>query len=97
MSIKGRLKILLLCLASTGYAFAADAAHDMIIAAREKAANGDFKTAAVLYQKAISMDEKNMVARKELASLLIDAKKNDLDAELNDIEEAVLEVTKKVE
>ncbi len=97
MSIVGRLKILLLCLACMGSVFAADTAHDMIIQARQKAASGDFKTAAVLYQKAISLDEKNMVARKELASLLIDAKKNDLDAELNDIEEAVLEVTKKVE
>lgn len=81
------LLILALCLSLPAMA---NTAEQYIQNARIQSNQGHLEAAAVLYQKALKLDENNLAARKELANVLMEAQLNDHYSEQTDAELAVI-------
>ena len=59
--------------------------------ARQKVAEKDYASAAVLYQKAIKLDQENHIARRELKEVLLESRRQDPEAEFSDAEWALMQ------
>lgn len=68
----------------------ANTAEQYIEQARIKARQEDLETAAILYQKAIKLEDDNLIARKELANVLMEAQLNDNSVDQSEAELAAL-------
>jgi site-specific recombinase XerD len=70
---------------------AANTVEQYLQQARTKLGEGDLTTAAVFYHKVIQLDENHFQARKELASVLMQAKMQDPHSDHSEAELAILE------
>ncbi len=61
---------------------------------RSRAKEGDLEAAAVMYQKALKLEENNLTARKELANILLEAQLNDDYSDQTSAEIAALQEIK---
>lgn len=82
--------VVLLMLTFLSNLASANTVEEYIQNARINANQGNLEAAAVLYQKALKLEENNLTARKELANVLLEAQLNDNYSEQNDVQLAAL-------
>lgn len=66
-------------------------ADQYVLDARQKVAEQDYTAAALLYQKALKLDNEHSIARHELKELLLESRRRDPEAEFSDVEWSLLE------